>query len=65
MSNTKSANVKHHFSKTGFNDAVAHADYQQEEKGKRVAAGVENGGDDHEDFVTDIIAMPVLVVYSL
>ena len=62
MRGGKDAHVEHGAAEGGFDDPVAHADDQEEEEGKRVAPGVEDGDDDHEDFVEEVVAVAVLVV---
>ena len=40
MSSCKVANIDHGLSQAGFDNAIAHADNKEEEKGKRVAPGI-------------------------
>lgn len=60
--NCEEANVNHCFAEGGFDDAVAHADDEEEEEGEGVAAGVEDGDNDEEDFSDGIGAMVILVI---
>ena len=62
MHNGEDADVDHGAAEGVLDNTVAHADYEKEEEGERVAACVENGDDDEEDLVDGVVAVAVLVV---
>ncbi len=56
------ADPDHGFAKGGLDDAVAHADDEEEEEGEGVAGCVEHCNDDHECLGASIAAIAVLEV---
>lgn len=62
MGDGEEADIDHCFAEGRFDDAVAHADDKEEEKGERVAAGVEDGDNYQHNFCQGIGAVVVLVV---
>lgn len=62
MRDCEEADIDHCFAEGRFDDAVTHADDEEEEKGERVAAGVEDGDDYQHNFRQRIGTVVVLVV---
>ncbi len=62
MRDGEEADVDHRFAEGWLDDTVAHADDEEEEEGKGVTAGIEDGHDDKKHFCDDIGAVVVLVV---
>ena len=54
MCDSEKADVDHGLTKAGLDDAVAHADDEEEKKGERISAGVEDGYYYHEYFCKSI-----------
>lgn len=62
MRDGEEADIDHCFAEAGLDDAVAHADDEEEEEGEGVAARVEDGIDEHEDFGARVEAVRIFVV---
>lgn len=62
MSEGKEADIYHGFPQGGFDDTVAHTNYEEEKEGKRVAPGVEDRDYDHHDFCQRVRTMAILIV---
>ena len=62
MCQSQDADIPHRLAEIRFDDAVAHADNEKEEEGKRISASIEDGDDYHQKLRQRIIPVIVGVV---
>jgi len=62
MAQGKYSNIPHQLAKAWLDDAIAHANDEEKEKGERISSSVKDGNYDHQKFGESVTAMVVGIV---